>query len=143
MPQPLRLAADPGSDQEAMTWLHHVDDAFLACRGNHNFPKLRLTGGKLPDGIRADRQRDRSYQITETCPDCGVKRTYSTIPGGWLGYGETRHYTYVWPDGYRMPHGAATYIGISDCRAELWRRTVEVLDAEADRRARRRKPKSA
>jgi hypothetical protein len=147
MPPKLALAADPrldldqspayASDAEARDWLEHVDDAFLACRGNHNFPKMRLTGGKLPDGITARRQTDRSYQITEICPDCGVKRTYSTVPDGWLG--TKHHYVYDWPDGYRMPYGASAFISIADCRGELWRRIREQLDAEDDRRAARRR----
>jgi hypothetical protein len=125
-----------GDAAEAEQWLSAVDDEYLACRGNHRFPKLRLHNGKLPDGVTAQRLADRSYAITETCPDCGTTRTYSTIPDGWLG--PQHHYKYDWPDGYRVPKGAMSFITVGDMKGELWRRVREELDADADRKERRR-----
>lgn len=134
-PRRTRLAAvpdysepmDPDAAAAAQRWLDNAEDAWLACRGNHNFPKVRLVNGALPPGVRAERQADRSYEITETCPDCGAKRMHSTVPGGWLG-GLVQHYDYDWPEGYRMPPGASEYVSIQDCKAEAWRRVEEVLE---------------
>jgi|SRR5262245_1748568 len=145
MPPKLALAPAHGStsgytDSErlaALNWLANVESAFLACRGRHNFPKLLLTEGQLPPGIRAERQADRSYNITETCPDCGTRRTYSTVPDGWLG-GLKIHYRYEWPDGYRVPPGAMTWITLDDMKAEQWTRVREALEA-ADKLARKAK----
>lgn len=122
---------DDAEARAAREWLLNADDAWLACRGNHNFPKMRLVDGGLPEGIRADRQPDRSYQITETCPDCGTKRIYSTVPGGFLGDLQP-HYVYDWPDGYRQPKGASTYVTMRDCRNEVGRRVTEELDKILD-----------
>lgn len=123
-----RTITDPAATA-ALDWLQAADDVFLACRGNHRFPKLVIRKGTLPRGITAARQRDGAYQIRETCPDCGTVRWYETAPDGWID-GAVRRYRYEWPDGYRMPAGAAEYVSTRDCQAELWRRTREVLDGQ-------------
>jgi hypothetical protein len=123
---PTGPAFDEDEAAAAREWLENADDAFLACRGNHNFPKIRLTNGALPGGVHAAPQADGGYQLTVTCPDCGTTDTFTTIPGGWIDGGPRRH-SYDWPEGYRMPKGAASYVTARDCQAEVWRRVTEVL----------------
>jgi hypothetical protein len=135
---PTRPVLDDDAAAKALEWLQSADSAFLACRGNHNFPKIMLVAGALPSGVDAKPQHDGGYQVTVTCPDCGTTDTFTTVPGGWLGGGPRRHH-YDWPEGYRQPKGASQYVTNYDCHAEVWRRVTEVIEAPAKRRSSRKR----
>ncbi len=121
--------AEKRIEKEAEAYLADTDDAILACRGQgHAWPKLRArkTATRLPKGISAQRWHDGSWQITSTCPDCGMQRTLTTLPGG--GIDHPAQYRYVQPEGYKAPKGSG--ITRRDCLDETWRRLREELPEE-------------
>jgi hypothetical protein len=118
-------------EKQAEAYLNDTDDAILACRGQgHAWPKLRAPkAGRsrlLPKGIEAQRFTDGSWQITSTCPDCGMQRTLTTLPGGPIDH--PAQYRYVQPEGYKAPKGSG--ITRRDCLDETWRRLREAMPAE-------------
>lgn len=126
---------DADEARAAEQWLHGAELAFLLCRGSHNFPKPRVKAGQLvlPKGYTARRQREGVYEVEETCPDCGTKRSYETGTGvifGPRGSGQ-KSYHYEWPKGYLQPKGAARHISNADCKAEAWRWIGTELDKQA------------
>ncbi len=104
-----------------MTADEHLDtlsDEWVACKGDrHDFPKLRI--GPLPRGVTSRRVRQGQYQLTYTCPDCGTRRTKTTLRGGILGGNK---YQYKHPTGYLAPKGAG--LRKADYTAELGRRNA-------------------
>lgn len=57
-------------DLEQREYLAGLDDAIVACLGDHHpWPKLSLRSG-----VNAEPQRDGAWQLTVTCPDCGRER---------------------------------------------------------------------
>lgn len=52
------------------------------CRGYYHPWPILVPGKRVPRGFRATLQKDGCYQIVETCPQCGSKRTTTTLPGG-------------------------------------------------------------
>lgn len=126
--------------------LHNLSDEFLSCKGDrHDFPKLRV--GPLADGVTAKHIKNGVYQLIYTCPDCGTKRTKTTLRGGVLDPGAT--YAYDHPKGYLAPKGAGLTRG--DYTAELGRREAPYVrtagsgqaPATAKPRARRGKGSTA
>jgi len=123
--QPQPHAYDEAEAAAAQRWLEALDDAWLACRYNHAFPKIQARNGKFPKGVSArPTQRLGHFQIRQTCRDCGIVRTF-TCQGDIFASG--RSYAYEWPDGYQMPRGASAYITIEDINAERNRRATEGL----------------
>ena len=119
----------------AEEWRHNADDDILGCRASgHAFAKIRTTSsGRLPKGITARRQFDGSYQITNTCRDCGTERTITTLPGGMIDL--PAHYRYEYPkdsqgrNRYAAPKGSAEWTSRRECLYEVWRRTLETITA--------------
>lgn len=122
---------DPAYDADiaaaAQRWLDSLPDALLACYRNHDFPKLRVTKGKLGKGITARHlpQRQGHYAITQICVDCKTQRTYTCTANDIFASG--RHYEYDWPEGYNMPKGGTSYISWADIQAERNRRFAEAI----------------
>ena len=111
---------------KAQRWLEQLDDIWLACRYNHAFPKILPRNGRLPRGVDASPVPGRTgfYQISQTCRDCRIVRTY-TCQGDL--FARNRSYSYDWPEGYKMPKGASAYITADDINAERTRRVLETL----------------
>jgi hypothetical protein len=105
----------------AFAWLTAAGDAFLGCRGHHNFPRLRP--GKQRRGVSFSRNHDGSYQIRQACPDCGTVRVMTTLPGGELD--PAARYSYDYPEGYRTP---GLRITGRMALSELWRRAREAAE---------------
>jgi len=105
-----------------MTADEHLDtlsDEWVSCKGDrHDFPKLRI--GPLPKGVTSRRAKQGQYQLTYICPDCGTKRTKTTLRGGILE--ASNKYTYNHPKGYLAPKGAG--LRKVDYTAELGRRNA-------------------
>jgi hypothetical protein len=124
---------DADEERAAWEWLHNVDDAYLACHGQHAFPKLIARNGRLPRGISAEPvpQRVGHFQIKQKCRDCGLPR-YFTVEGDL--FAPRRSYQYGYDElamkngvGYRMPKNATRYIKHEDIARERWRRAAEAL----------------
>lgn len=82
--------------------LNVLDDNMLSCKGDrHDFPKLRV--GPLNRNIKAKHVKNGVYQLTYVCPDCGTRRTKTTLKGGIV---VTAKYDYDHPPGYLAPPGA-------------------------------------
>lgn len=125
--------ADDDERAAAWNWLHNVSDEYLACHGQHAFPKLVVRNGKLPRGISADPvpQRLGHHQIRQVCRDCGLPR-YFVVERDL--FAPARHYTYGYDElpmrggvGYRMPKGATRWVTHEDISRERWRRAAEAL----------------
>jgi hypothetical protein len=124
MPQDDGHPYDPEEARAAQEWLNNASTVFLLCRNNHNFPKL-VPGrnGNLPSGITATPLLGRtgSFQVTQRCRDCGTRRRFTYLRGTDL-FEASRHYSYEWPEGYRMPKGALSYISVAECKQAAYGR---------------------
>jgi hypothetical protein len=119
MAQYLRIVDDRTEDQQRADFLHAYPDAYMACRVEHDWPKLKV--GRLPRGISASPQLDGTYLLVMRCRSCGRERSKVTgIGGAWSGAGGWR---YREPRDYRAPKGLG--LTRSDYAAELYRRMSE------------------
>jgi len=133
-PPPLADRPSSNTDMEAQEWLHNVDDAILACRGQrHSFPKL-IAGKPLPKGVRVvGPYVDGVMELVNTCPDCGKIRRLVTAPHGVLDL--PAKYSYKDPvarnghQPYKAPKGSG--ITRRQCLEETWRRGSEQWMATA------------
>lgn len=119
--------ADMRLVNEADEYLARMDNAFAECRGqHHDWPILKI-GRKPPRNWRGVRQADGCFRITETCKNCGMERTTTTLPGGLTD--ENARYAYSRPDNWVViPRDAD--VSKKDIRAELHRRCApEILAA--------------
>jgi len=116
MAQYLRVVDDRTDEQKQEDFLHGYPDRYVACRVEHDWPKLKV--GKLPRGISAYPQRDGTYLMVMRCKSCGRERSKITGRGGaWNGAGGWK---YREPRDYRAPKGLG--LTRSDYAAELYRR---------------------
>lgn len=75
-------------------YISRMDEGQLICRARHrhNFPSDSLRAGQgKPEQFTAVRQHDGSFQVQESCLDCGKECTWTTLPRGVIGTIE-RHY---------------------------------------------------
>lgn len=107
-------------EQAGRDFVRSLDDEFLYCRYNHDFPKVRRPG-KVPKGIRITPAPGGCFQETQVCPDCGTERTKTTLPGGWRD--PDAHWSYRHPGGYAAPAGSG--LTSADYEAEKNRRNIE------------------
>lgn len=120
-------------DSTGQQHLRGLDDDWLTCKGDrHDFPKLRLKPGPLPDGVTARKERGGVYQLIYTCPDCGTRRVRDTLKGGIID--TSVRYGYKHPKGYLAPKGAG--LTKSDYAAELAARAAPYVREAAEAQAR-------
>jgi hypothetical protein len=67
-------------------FLADMDDSYVACRQQHDLPRLAFTkSGKLPKGIEAvGPYRDGTFDLIRRCASCGMQVGLYTGPGGRL-----------------------------------------------------------
>ena len=137
----LRVAANPGDShqqdiaQAAADWLHTAAIDHLLCRGDHAFPKIKPgRSGKLPKGVRATPMTGNASKGLQNgpipdqpnLPRLWHHTAHSPVHQGAASLVTCRpSYRYEWPEGYRMPKGAAEYVSQRDCKDEAFRQVIE------------------
>lgn len=122
----------PHTKEQVFTdYLNALDDDIVACKGfGHNLPKLKP--GKLPPGTDVRRRRGGVYEITVSCPDCGLPATMTTGKGGVLDPDERWDFDYKSKPGYLAPKGTGRVGRRARYRAENGERVApDIREAAA------------